>query len=105
MFFLNDDWVRRGCWHKAFVYIARRKEVVKKVVTIVLTLTLVMLLDYWLLNLQSVTLVAICDFGRSGLSIGEGGISFGEGVDGDIGRGSVEVVMVTSEGKVIVMVV
>ena len=48
-------------------------------VAMVLTVTLVMVLDYWWLNLQSLTLVAICNFGRSGISIGEGGLSFGEG--------------------------
>ena len=40
------------------------------VVGMVLTVTLVMVLDYWWLNLQSLALVAICNFGRSGISIG-----------------------------------
>ena len=54
----------------------------KTVVTMVLTVTIVMVLDYWWLNLQSLAVVAICNFGRSGISIGEGGLSIGEGGDG-----------------------
>ena len=54
----------------------------------VLTVTLVMILDYWCLNLLSLTLVAIFNFGHSGLSIGEGGDGYkwGEGdSDGSVG--------------------
>ena len=58
----------------------------KTVVAMVLTVTLVMVLDYWWLNLQSLTLVAFCHFGRSGISNGEVGFSIGEGGDSDIGR-------------------
>ena len=53
----------------------------KTVVAMVLTLTIVMALDYWWLNVQSLAFVAICNFGRSGISIGEGGLSIGEGGD------------------------
>ena len=70
MIFLNDDWERWGCWHDASVYIGGREEVVKTVVAMVSTVTLVMVLDYWWLNLQSLALVAICYFGHSGISIG-----------------------------------
>ena len=59
----------------------------KTVVAMVLTVTLVMILDNCWLNLQSLTPVAICNFGRSGISVGEGGFSIGEGGDGDIGTG------------------
>ena len=58
----------------------------KTVVAMVLTVTLVMILDYWCLNLLSLTLVAIFNFGHSGICIGEGGFSIGEGGDNDIGR-------------------
>ena len=51
------------------------------VVGMVLTVTLVMVLDYWWLNLQSLTLVAICNFGHSGISIGEDGLSIDESGD------------------------
>ena len=47
-----------------------REEVVKTVFPMVLTVILVMVLDYWWLNLQSLALVAICNFGRSGIIIG-----------------------------------
>ena len=60
----------------------------KTVVAMVLTVTLVMVLDYWWLNLQSLAIVAICNFGRSGISIGEGGDGYklGEGdSDGGVG--------------------
>ena len=45
------------------------------------------------------------NFGSSGISIGEGGFSIGEGGDSGIGRDWIGMMMVTSEGKVIVMVV
>ena len=69
MIFLTDDWVR---W----------EEVVKTVVAMVLTVTIVMVLDYWWLNLQSLAVITICNFGRSGISIGEDGLSIGEVGDG-----------------------
>ena len=62
----------------------------KTVVVMVLTVTIVMALDYWWLNLQSLAVVSICNFGWSGSSTGEGGLS---------------IVMGTSYGMVIVMVV
>ena len=53
-------------------------------VAMVLTVTILMVLDYWLLNLHSLAVVAICNFGRTGISIGEGGLSIGQGGDGYI---------------------
>ena len=71
MIILNDDWVRCECWRDAIVWIGGREEVVKIVVAMVLTVTLVMVLYYWWLTLQILTLVTICNFGRSSFSIGE----------------------------------
>ena len=58
----------------------------KAVVAMVLTVAIVMVLGYWWLNLQSLAVVPICNFGQIGISIGEGGFSIGEGGDSDIGR-------------------
>ena len=54
----------------------------KTVVAMVLTMTIVMVLYYWWLHLQSLAVVSICNFGWSGISTGEGGLSIGEGCDG-----------------------
>ena len=47
----------------------------KTVVAMMLTVTIGMVLDYWWLDLKSLAVVAICNFGWSGISIGEGGLS------------------------------
>ena len=53
-----------------------------------LAVTLRMVLDYWWLSLQRLTLVAICSFGHRDFSIGKDGFGIGEGGgDGDISRG------------------
>ena len=60
----------------------------KTVFPMVLAVILVMVLDYWWLNLQSLALVAICNFGGSGISKGSVALVLARGL-----------VMVTSVGR------
>ena len=82
MIFLIDNYVRWGCWCDAIVQIGSQGGGSEDIVSNGVNSDISYGIDYLWLNLQWLALVAICNFGCSGISIGAGGLSIIEDGDG-----------------------